>query len=36
MLETLIPLAFLTPYVAIAVWLAAMPSGVYPVVEDDD
>lgn len=36
MLETLIPLAYLSPYVAIVAWLIAMPSGMYPSVGDDD
>jgi hypothetical protein len=36
MLENLIPLAYLTPYLAIAAWLLAMPSGTYPTTEAED
>jgi hypothetical protein len=36
MLEPLIPLAYLAPYLAILVWLVAMPSGMVPAVDDED
>lgn len=36
MLENLIPLAYLTPYIAIALWLLALPSGTYPTTDLED
>jgi len=36
MLENLIPLAYLTPYIAIALWLLVLPSGTHPTADHDD